>query len=319
MRLAMRRIVARKVRLKTGAIWPINEATAKPPIGWPGWPNGKKFAVVLTHDVEGPEGVARCRDLAELEMSLGFRSSFNFIPEGTYRVAPELRSWLTAQGFEVGIHDLNHDGHLYSSHNGFLNKARRINDYIKEWNASGFRAGFMLRNLDWVHNLDIEYDASTFDTDPFEPQPDGAGTIFPFWISTPANFSASNNGHTGTNSSTPIATTQRGGYCELPYTLPQDSTLFLVFKESTNEIWRKKLDWVAAHGGMVLVNVHPDYLPIYGDRRKSPQTVRDHYADLLQYISEKHRNAYWHALPRELASFVHNQKSLAATNHSPLQ
>jgi hypothetical protein len=23
---------------------------------------------------------------------------------------------------------------------------------------------------------------STFDTDPFEPQPDGMGTIFPFWV-----------------------------------------------------------------------------------------------------------------------------------------
>ena len=30
--------------------------------------------------------------------------------------------------------------------------------------------------------LNIAYDASTFDTDPFEPQPDGVNTIFPFWV-----------------------------------------------------------------------------------------------------------------------------------------
>ena len=49
----------------------------------------------------------------------------------------------------------------------------RINGYAREWGASGFRSGFMLRNLDWLHDLDVQYDASTFDTDPFEPQPDG--------------------------------------------------------------------------------------------------------------------------------------------------
>lgn len=316
-RIAMRRIVAKKVRAKSTAIWPINESTSKPPQGWPGWPDGKKFAVVLTHDVEGPEGVASCRDLAELEKSLGYRSSFNFIPEGTYRVDPQLRAWLTAQGFEVGIHDLNHDGHLYSSHSGFLNKAQRINNYIKDWNASGFRAGFMLRNLDWVHNLDIKYDASTFDTDPFEPQPDGAGTIFPFWIPTPAKQPGDNNGNSIETSSAPITPNQHGGYCELPYTLAQDSTLFLVLQETTNEIWRSKLDWVASHGGMVLINVHPDYLSVQGNRRKSAKTVRDHYADLLQYLTATYGSTYWHALPREMASFVHAHKNSAiASNQS---
>ena len=38
----------------------------------------------------------------QLEQDLGFRSSFNFIPEGSYRVPAELRQELTANGFEVG-------------------------------------------------------------------------------------------------------------------------------------------------------------------------------------------------------------------------
>ena len=75
----------------------------------------EKFAVVLTHDVEGPLGVAKCRQLMELEKKLGFCSSFNFIPEGDYRVSRELREELTQNGFEVGVHDLNHDGKLYRS------------------------------------------------------------------------------------------------------------------------------------------------------------------------------------------------------------
>jgi hypothetical protein len=69
---------------------------------WQGWPDGKKFAFVLTHDVESSAGLANCRSLAQLEMELGFRSSFNFVPEGKYRVPAELRDELTARGFEVG-------------------------------------------------------------------------------------------------------------------------------------------------------------------------------------------------------------------------
>jgi hypothetical protein len=46
--------------------------------------------------------------------------------------------------------------------------------------ASGFRSGFMLRKLDWLHYLDVKYDASTFDREAFAPQPYGRHTIFPF-------------------------------------------------------------------------------------------------------------------------------------------
>src|SRR5690606_40285940 len=105
------------------------------------------------------------------------------------------------------------------------------------WDAAGFRSGFMLRNLDWIHALEIEYDASTFDTDPFEPQPDGVATIFPFWV-TPASEHASAwvNGHAhpafdaaASNGHPPA--TRREGYAELPYTLVQDLNLFVVLRE----------------------------------------------------------------------------------------
>jgi len=313
-RMSMRRIVARRKRVESASIWPINESTGIAPAGWAGWPHNKKFAVVLTHDVEGPDGVAKCRQLAELEMELGFRSSFNFIPEGPYRVTPELRSWLISNGFEVGVHDLNHDGHLYSSQQGFARKAVKINEYLREWGAVGFRAGFMLRNLDWVHHLNIRYDASTFDTDPFEPQPDAAGTIFPFWIKAPAkDTSLLNEPQFPTNPAN-----DRSGYAELPYTLPQDSTLFLVLEERTNEIWREKADWISQRGGMVLVNVHPDYLEVKAPGVKETLTVRDHYRDLLRYLKNTYGQTFWPALPREVADYVHslNRSSILKTTNS---
>jgi len=319
--MGLRRVMARRLRRTTSARWPIDPAAAWTPPGWPGWPMGKKFAVVLTHDVEGPAGVARCRELAGHEEKLGFHSSFNFIPEGPYTVGDDLRAWLKEHRFEVGVHDLNHDGRLYSSAREFERKAVRINHYLKEWGARGFRSGFMLRNLDWLHQLEIDYDCSTFDTDPFEPQPDGAGTIFPFWKSplSPAGpqIQPQVSGLRSQASVLPSSphraespeqggAPRRTGYVELPYTLPQDSTLFLLHQEKTNAIWRDKLDWVARHGGMVLINVHPDYLHMGG---KGRLTVLDHYIDLLVYLQQKYADSYWHALPREMATFVHAWKA----------
>jgi glycosyltransferase involved in cell wall biosynthesis len=180
--IAFRRFHASRVLKRSGDIWPIKPSAARKPGDWPGWPENKQFGLILTHDVEGAAGVDRVKQLAELEMKHGFRSSFNFVPEGGYIVPPDLRTWLTERGFEVGVQDLHHDAKLYRSRKHFAESARRINRYIHEWDASGFRSAFMLHNLEWLHDLDVLYDASTFDTDPFEPQPDGMDTIFPFWV-----------------------------------------------------------------------------------------------------------------------------------------
>ena len=123
-------------------------------------------------------------------MELGFRSAFNFVPEGEYRVPESLRGFLTASGFEVGVRSTMMEA--LSSRDEFRLRAKRVNFYLKEWKASGFRSGFMLHNLTGS-GIWSQYDASTFDTDPFEPQPDGVNTIFPFWFPhalepTPATF-----------------------------------------------------------------------------------------------------------------------------------
>jgi len=232
----------------------------------------------------------------ECEMELGFRSSFNFVPEGSYQVPKELREELTANGFEVGVHDLHHDGKLYRSRRHFFRNARRINEYLREWGAVGFRSGFMLHNLEWAHQLDVLYEASTFDTDPFEPQPDGLGTIFPLWVPRPSGVRES--------AATAVAQdSSRAGYVELPYTLSQDSTLFLLLQERGPEIWLEKVDWIAAQGGMILADTHPDYMAFEKNSNNHWEYPIDFYLRLLEHIKSKYRGAYWHALPREVAQF----------------
>jgi glycosyltransferase involved in cell wall biosynthesis len=296
LRLVIRRWFAARQRTRFEAIWPISPGSEQPPANWPGWPQGRKFAFVLTHDVESEKGLNRCRKLMEVERAMGFRSSFNFIPEGGYRVSPQLRHEMEREGFEVGLHDLRHDGKLYRNRKQFGQNANRINDYLREWKASGFRSGFMLHNLGWLHDLNIEYDASTFDTDPFEPQPDSRNTVFPFRVPAPG---ASRSPNSGSNN-------PDRGYVELPYTLPQDSTLFLILRERTPNIWLQKLNWIARHGGMALLNVHPDYICFPGDRPTSRNFPLEHYTQLLGYARSRYQKEMWQALPREVARYVNS-------------
>lgn len=292
-RWAVRRSRARGIIRQCADTWPINEAAGVKPADWPGWPNERDFAIVFTHDVESRSGLAKVRELAEIEIAYGLRSSFNFIPEGTYNDPSEIRKWLEEKDFEVGVHDLNHDGHLYGSREGFREKAKRINRYLASWNAVGFRSGFMLRQLDWIHDLDVVYDASTFDTDPFEPQPEGSQTIFPFCV-------RPGGGEGGS------------GYVELPYTLPQDSTIFLLLGEETPEIWKRKLDWIADRGGLALVNIHPDYIDFTG-RRTSSHYPASMIREFLDFLCAKYRGKFWNPLAKELAIWYESAMMTASS------
>jgi len=279
--MRMRRFVGRRMRPGFSECWPILERAGTVPEGWTGWPDGRSFAVVLTHDVETKAGLSRCGRLMDMEERLGFRSSFNFVPEKRYRVAEEVRRDLAGRGFEVGIHGLRHDGWDFRSRRVFERRVGAINGYLKAWGCSGFRAPSMRGNLDWIRELAIEYDSSTFDTDPFEPQPHGAQTIFPFLVDGAADGA---------------------GYVEMPYTLPQDFTLFVLLHEKDVDIWKNKVDWIAEKGGMVLLDTHPDYMAFDG-KPKEGEYPASFYEDLLLHIKTRYKDRYWHPLPRDMARF----------------
>jgi hypothetical protein len=281
LQLAMRKVWIARKRSMSSDIWPINKNAGIRPAHWRGWPDGKKFALVLTHDVETEKGQRKTKQLADLERSLGFRSSFNFVPK-RYHVQPEVRKYLIDNNFEVGVHGLYHDGKYYSSREVFLSRAQQINHFLKEWGAVGFRSPSMLHNLEWIHDLDIEYDTSTFDTDPFEPQSDGVGTIFPFFVRKDGS---------------------EEGYVELPYTLAQDFTLLVLMKERDITVWKQKLDWIVGHEGMALLNTHPDYMNFGNTRTTIEEYPVIHYLEFLQYVKSRYNGTYWSVLPRDLARF----------------
>jgi glycosyltransferase involved in cell wall biosynthesis/peptidoglycan/xylan/chitin deacetylase (PgdA/CDA1 family) len=277
----LRRMRCRHILASRNLAWPIDPTTSRKPDGWPGWPGGKDFALVLSHDVEGLKGLERVRDIMLAEKSLEFRSCFNFVARD-YPVPQELLNQLKREGYEIGVHGLHHNGLMYSTRSTFRRHALGIQQCMKEWHAVGFRSPAMHRNLEWLHDLGMRYDSSTFDTDPFEPQPDGVGSIFPLWI---INRAASK------------------GYIELPYTLPQDFTIHVILQEKDIGIWKRKLEWIAAQGGMALLVTHPDYLCPEGSTPGREEYPRSYYLDLLKHIRDRYEGRYWHALPAEVADY----------------
>ena len=227
------------------------------------WPDGHRFALVLTHDVEEADGQRFVEQVANLEEELGFRSSFNFVPE-RYPIDGALFASLRQRGFEIGVHGLKHDGKLFSTRHTFEQRAAKINAYLRGWGAVGFRAPLMHRNAEWLQALNVEYDLSFFDTDPHEPMAGGTQSIWPFFL---------------------------GSFVELPYTLTQDHTLMVILGERTPRLWLEKVAFIERWRGMALVNTHPDYLLRPGNL--------DMYAQFLRAVRE--RADYWHALPRDVA------------------
>ena len=229
------------------------------------WPDERRFAFVLTHDIETARGQSRVREIADLEESHGFRSSFNFALE-EYPLDLGLMQELRERGFEVGCHGLKHDGGLFNSKQGFMANAAILNQRMKEHGMVGFRSPLTLRNPEWMQALDVEYDASFFDTDPFEPIPGGVMSIWPFFM---------------------------GRFVELPYTLVQDHTLAAILRARTPQIWLDKTEFIRQNRGMALLITHPDYLDLPGMRKIYPEFL----------MAMKRQPDYWHALPREVAAW----------------
>ena len=75
--ILLRRARIRIKSKKYSHLWPIDESAGNPPSGWQGWPDGKQFALLITHDVESQRGLEKVKQLAEIDLKYGFKSSFS--------------------------------------------------------------------------------------------------------------------------------------------------------------------------------------------------------------------------------------------------
>ncbi len=237
------------------------------------WPEGRRYAVALTHDVEGPRGVANIERVREVERRHGFVSSWNFVAEG-YPLPNGLFEALRAEGCEIGLHGIHHDGSLFRDRASFERQLPLICRYLAEWDAVGFRSPATHRNPDWMRELPVLYDSSFPDTDPFEPQSGGCCSILPFRF---------------------------GDVVELPITLVQDHTMWEILREPGIDRWLQKSKWIMRHHGLINLIVHPDYVV--------DSARLELYDRFLAFLVAQPGG--WHALPRDVARWWRQREDLS--------
>lgn len=229
------------------------------------WPFGRSWALVLTHDVETYAGYRDIGLLRDLERERGYRSSWNFVPL-RYQVADDRVCALRAEGCEVGVHGLRHDGRDLGSRRLLEERLPQIRAYAQRWGAIGFRSPSTQRAWDLMPLLGFEYDSSYPDTDSYEPQPGGCCSYLPY---------------------------QNGSLVELPITMPQDHTLFSILQAPSGDVWLRKAEHLRQRGGMALVLTHPDYA-------RNPRLMAAYRCLLDAFHGDE---TAWHALPREVATW----------------
>jgi len=230
------------------------------------WPEGAPSCLIMTHDVETSAGRDFTSALMDIDDAYGSKSSFQVIPEKRYEVSDDFLQGIRKRGFELNVHDLNHDGHLYRERKEFERRAVRINGYVRKYNSNGFRAGAMYRNQDWYDVFDFSYDMSVPNVAHLEPLRGGCCTVMPYFI---------------------------GKILELPLTLAQDYSLFHILNDYSIDLWKQQLELIGRRHGLMSFITHPDYLV---DAR-----ARSVYESLLSYLrqlvdSEK----VWSAFPGDV-------------------
>lgn len=279
--LAARRAFTRVQRRATFPRWPLEtalhdlvelvaslaeEAAGRPLPRRPTWPDGRSWALVLTHDVETAAGLAQIRDVRRIEERHGLRSSWNLVPQ-RYAVDDALVAELAAAGHEIGVHGLRHDGRDLATRRTLQRRLPAMRAAAARWGAVGFRAPATQRRWHWMPELGFDYDSSYPDTDPYEPQAGGCCSWLPFF---------------------------NEQLVELPITVPQDHTVFELLGHPDESTWVAKIEALRVRGGMALVLTHPDYL--------GPGSAALHAYERL-VARYAHDRTVWHALPREVAAW----------------
>jgi peptidoglycan/xylan/chitin deacetylase (PgdA/CDA1 family) len=230
------------------------------------WPAGKTWAWCLTHDVETTAGQIQLEPMARAEEQRGVRSSWNFVPE-RYPVDRGRMDDLRERGHEIGVHGLQHSGKLFSSRAEFERRCRKINSYVQEWGAVGFRSPATYRNPFWLPEIDVDYDSSFMDNATLEPQRGGVCSAYPYMLS------------------------ER--MVELPITLPMDHTLINIMRLDVVPAFASKLDWIRGQQGLAVALFHPDY--------NTSADAIERYGAVIDGLNETPRG--WYALPREIADW----------------
>lgn len=248
----------------------------QPPVIRDLWPNGRRAAVTITHDVD-TGWIFRSRNrkifrqILDAENEFGFRGGW-FIPAVFYHPShhAEALAQLERAGHELGSHGWNHDAKLgYQSAWRQRRRLGRIAGRFSPRRVDGMRTPWYSRSPQLFQQLSnhFRYDSSV---------PNASGS-----------FSSGSN--SGCCTVFPYRATD--GLMELPLTLPPDD----VFDPSAGyALARQATDAIVEQGGVVVVILHPQ------PHQSANTEGITHFTSFLRWLQATHGERLWSATPLEI-------------------
>jgi peptidoglycan/xylan/chitin deacetylase (PgdA/CDA1 family) len=214
--------------------------------------------VVLSHDIDSPEGLANLvGDFLPCEEAAGARSTSYVVP-CAWTLDHGRLGLVAARGHEIGVHGFDHSNRTAFA--GAAERARRLDaarPFMERYDAIGYRAPSLLRTRPLLHDLSARYryDSSIPTSGgPFPVPNNGCATARPFVVEQIA---------------------------EIPLTLPRDGSLRFL-GHSPREIarlWIDCADLIGRSGGIVMLLTHCE-------RRFSGNAgMLDAYRRFLHYVA----------------------------------
>lgn len=217
-----------------------SESTTPEPI----WPAGKKYCVVLTHDIDTPYSLTntwvldRFRDIEE---SAGVRSAWMVVASLARAHSRPLRE-LHAAGHEIGFHDLVHDHRIaFLPPEEMRRRLTAIKELHEQFGTIGFRSPNYLHTPQLFDGLSglAEYDMSMHACLPLLSSPAhshvGCATAMPFFFG-------------------------NSGVLEIPNTVPEDISLELegLSPDDAVEHQWQIIEQLKARGEVANIITHPE-------------------------------------------------------------
>ena len=245
------------------------------------WPKGRRFPLLVTHDVDTKEGMALAGQVLDDMVDLGLRPCFFLVGRGYAWDRGFLHAVLQAGG-EIGLHGDTHDNRIaFESAADAAKRLDSVRDLVEQHGIRGFRSPSLLAS-DALYDAvgpRFAWDSSVPDTDTHTllgPRR-GCGTVFPF---------------------------RRRGCLVLPLTMPADDRLLLLGYRGLDMValLRRKWEYLRQQGGIVHFLTHPEP-HLFGK-----PVLRDLYRSVLTEILDT--GEAWVATPSMVAEYW---ESLAAT------
>ncbi len=245
------------------------------------WPGGRRFPLLVTHDVDTKEGMALAGTVLDEMVALGLKPCFFLVGKG-YRWDEGFIEAVHQAGGEIGLHGDTHDNRIaFEPADVAARRLDSVRERVRSADIRGFRSPSLLVSdaLYEAVGPRFAWDSSVPDTDTHTllgPRR-GCGTAFPF---------------------------RRRGCLVLPLTMPADDRLLLLGYRGLDlvDVLRRKYRHLRKLGGLVHFLTHPEP-HLFGK-----PVLRDLYRAVLSEILDS--GEAWVATPSMVAE---HWESLAAT------